>query len=86
MTPFELLSPDELLRIRVNIRQKLDSGALPYDHIPRFWGGPANHEMCIACEREVVKGTLLIEGIGEFDKVFRFHVPCFYVWDAERRE
>ena len=26
--------------IRTMVRHKLDSGELPHDHIPRFWGGP----------------------------------------------
>jgi hypothetical protein len=40
----------EIEAIRVVIRQKLQDGRLPLDSMPRLWGGPADGEMCDACD------------------------------------
>jgi hypothetical protein len=50
--------------IRTMIRRKLESGALPHDHIPRFWGGPADGEFCDVCEEVVKADQLLMEAIS----------------------
>ena len=36
--------------LRLLIRQKLQDGRLPLNSMPRFWGGPADGEVCDACE------------------------------------
>ena len=71
-------------RLRVIIRDKLTSGVLPQDSIPRVWGGPGQNERCDACEELVMKPQMLMEGIGESGRGIQMHVKCFYVWDKER--
>lgn len=76
----------EARALRLLIREKLEDGRLPHDHMPRVWGGPGNGETCDACEETVTKGHLLMEGVSvdESKRAVQFHVPCFYVWDDER--
>ena len=82
--------------LRLLIRGKLESGRLPYDSIPRVWGGPGNGESCDGCDSVIEKTEFVIEGISlsEGDKLRRpddhrrplqLHVRCFQLWDAERR-
>ena len=74
------------------IREKLRDGRLPLDNMPRFWGGPADREVCDACDQPITKQELVMEGIASTlsdapkdKKPLQFHVKCFYIWDAERR-
>ena len=72
--------------LRLLIRQKLTDGRLPYDSIPRVWGGPGSGETCHACEEIIAKPALLMEGIALGGKApLQLHVQCFYMWDGERR-
>ena len=67
------------------ISTKLNDGGLPQDSIPRLWGGPGNGETCQACDETVLKGQLMMEGIGkDGGKGVQFHVKCFYLWDSLR--
>jgi hypothetical protein len=55
--------------------------------MPRFWGGPADGEICDACETRITKEQSVMEGIASThtdEKSIQFHVKCFDVWDAER--
>ena len=76
--------------IRIRIRDKLKTGRLPYDGMPRFWGGPGDGERCDACDLPIAKGQLVMEGISRVvddkKKPIQFHVVCFQLWDHERRE
>ena len=79
------MEPDAL---RVSIRQKLQDGRLPLNSMPRFWGGPADGEVCDACDKPITKQQLVMEGIASTlgdKKPIQFHVSCFQIWDAERR-
>jgi hypothetical protein len=74
--------------IRLIVRQKLQDGRLPYNSMPRFWGGPADGETCDVCDMAITKQQLVMEGIASTlsdKKPFQFHATCFHVWDAERR-
>jgi hypothetical protein len=82
----------EAKAIRALIREKLKDGRLPYDSMPRFWGGPADGEICDACDEPITKQQLVMEGIAstlsdtpKAKKPVQFHVGCFHIWDAERR-
>jgi hypothetical protein len=75
--------------IRILIRQKLDDGRLPYDSMPRFWGGPSDGEQCDACDKLIRQDQLVMEGISSkisSKKPVQFHVICFQLWDHARRE
>ena len=54
----------EIEAIRVVMRQKLQDGRLPLDSMPRLWGGPADGEMCDACDMLITKEQLVMEGIA----------------------
>ncbi len=71
--------------LRALIRDKLQDGRLPVDHIPRFWGGPSNGEECDACETLITE-QLVMEGVDGSKKAIQMHLHCFAVWDEERRE
>jgi len=74
--------------IRDLIHQKLQAGRLPLNSTPRFWSGPADGEVCDACDKPITKQQLVMEGIASTlsdKKPFQFHVPCFQLLDAERR-
>jgi hypothetical protein len=56
--------------------------------MPRFWDGPADGEICDACDKPITKQQLVMEGIASTlsdKKPIQFHVVCFQIWDAERR-
>jgi hypothetical protein len=74
--------------LRLLIRSKLNDSRLPYNSMPRFWGGPGDGEQCDACDTRITKAQLVMEGIASThtdEKPIQFHVKCFYVWDAEKR-
>jgi hypothetical protein len=74
--------------LRILIRQKLKSGRLPYDSMPRFWGGPGPGEGCDGCNTPITHSQLVMEGIAStysVKKPMQLHVKCFYIWDVERR-
>jgi hypothetical protein len=74
--------------IRLVIREKLTDGRLPYNSTPIFWGGPADREVCDACDKPITKQQLVMEGIASTlsdQKLIQFHIRCFQIWDVERR-
>jgi hypothetical protein len=78
--------------LRLLIRDKLKDGRLPLNSMPRFWGGPADGEVCDACDQLITKQQLVMEGIASTlsdrpkeKKPIQFHVTCFQIWDVERR-
>jgi hypothetical protein len=80
--------------IRILIRQKLKDGRLPFNSMARFWGGPADGELCDACDKPITKQQLVMEGISVSStlsdrardkKSIQLHVKCFQIWDAEKR-
>ena len=74
--------------IRTLIRRKLRDGHLPFNSVSRFWGAPADGEICDVCEKPITKQQLVLEGIAsrENQKPIHFHVLCFELWNDERRQ
>ena len=72
--------------LQLIIRQKLRNGRLPYNSIPRVWGGPGNGEACDTCDGIVTKDEWVIEGISLAGgrKPLQLHVECFHLWEQER--
>ena len=70
--------------LRLLIREKLESGALPRNGLRRVWGGPGNGESCIACNETIAKTQFVMEGMGEDGSALQFHVACFSLWNAKR--
>jgi len=71
--------------LRLMIQDKLADGRLPLHHIPRVGGGLGNGETCDGCGQTVTKAQVVMEGLSGKDRDVRFHVACFYVWDATRQ-
>jgi hypothetical protein len=74
--------------LQLIIRQKLRDGTLPYNSIPRVWGGPGNGEACDACDGIITKDELVIEGIALAGgrKPLQLHAECFHLWEIERHD
>ena len=72
--------------LQLIIRHKLQNGTLPYNSIPRVWGGPGNGEMCHACDGIITKDEWVIEGIALAggQKPLQLHSECFHLWEIER--
>ena len=72
--------------LQLIIRQKLHDGTLPYNSIPRVWGGPGNGEACDACDGIITKDEWVIEGISLAGgrKPLQLHAECFHLWEQER--
>ena len=72
--------------LQLIIRQKLRDGTLPYNSIPRVWGGPGNGEMCDACDGIITKDEWVIEGVSLAGgrKPLQLHTECFHLWEQER--
>jgi hypothetical protein len=71
------------------IRQKLMDGRLPLDSMPRFWGVDGEGGACDACDTPITKQQLMMEGLASTltnKKPVQFHVRCFQIWEAERRQ
>jgi hypothetical protein len=73
--------------LRLLIQEKLSTGGLPLDAMPRVWGGPGQGETCAACDETVTRFQLLMEGPNKNDGAagIQMHVACFYLWDEVRR-
>jgi hypothetical protein len=50
----------------------------------RFWDGPADGEICDACDRPITKQQLILDGIvstlSDKTEPAKFHVRCFQFW------
>jgi hypothetical protein len=72
--------------LQLIIRQKLLNRSLPYNSIPRVWGGPGNGEMCDGCDAIITKDEWVIEGVSLAGgrKPLQLHTECFHLWEIER--
>ena len=64
--------------LQLIIRQKFQNGTLPYNSIPRVWGGPGNGEACDACDGIIPRDEWVIEGIALAGgrKPLQLHTEC----------
>jgi hypothetical protein len=49
----------------------------------RFWGDPADGEICDACDKPITQEQLIMDGIVSMlsdKKLAQFHVRCFQFW------
>ncbi len=69
---------------RLLIQDKLLDGKLPYDSIPRVWGGAGHWKLCDGCDEIIERVQFLMEGSNARGQVVQFHLECFYMWDYER--
>ena len=73
--------------IRTLIRDKLMAGRLPLKKMTRVWGGPADGEVCDACDQPITKQQLVMEGAVSTlagAKPIQLHVQCFQFWETDR--
>ena len=74
--------------LRLLIRNRLQSGRLPYDGVSNVSSSPASREICAACETAIADEQLVTKGMtknGDGTKPIQFHVVCFGLWNDERR-
>lgn len=74
--------------LRALVREKLQSGRLPMDHMSRFWAAPADGEVCDACDQGITKQQLVMQGCSDRPKdkkALQLHITCFQMWEVERR-
>ena len=69
--------------LRTLIRDKLAAGRLPLNKMTRLWGGPADGEVCDACDKPITKQQLVMKGVSGA-KPMQLHVQCFQFWETER--
>ena len=74
--------------IRTLIRRKLRDGRLPLNSVSRFWGAPADDEICDVCDKPITKEHLVLQGIASLSdkKPIHFHILCFELWNDERHQ
>jgi hypothetical protein len=70
--------------LRLLIRGRLESGALPRNGLQRVSGGPGKGASCVACDGIIAETQFAMEGTGEHRTVLKFHVGCFSLWNLER--
>jgi hypothetical protein len=71
--------------LRLLIRTKLAAGRLPRTRFMRIWGGPAQGELCNACEQIIPRGAFALEDLAEGTPPIHLHLQCFHLWDEERQ-
>jgi hypothetical protein len=74
--------------LRLLIRNRLQSGQLPYDGVSNVSSSPASREICAACETAIADVQLVTKGMtrnGNGTQPIQFHVVCFGLWNDERR-
>jgi hypothetical protein len=58
--------------LRRLIQSKLADSRLPYNSIPRVWGGAGDGETCDACDETITREQPLMEGIGTGKRGIQF--------------
>ena len=72
------LSPQSARMVNFDQILESTSGSLP--GVARFWDGPADGEICDACDKPITKRQLIMEGSASTlsnKKPIHFHVRCF---------
>jgi hypothetical protein len=70
------MEPQEIERRSEIIQGKLNDGKLPYNSIPRIWGGPGQGEQP---EVAISAPAFLMEGIAEGGGGVQFRVRCSWI-------
>ena len=73
--------PPRLVEI---IRDKFDAGLLTQGERAKAWAGPGRGQPCSACDAPILPAQTEYEFDGT-GPVYRFHVGCNGLWEAERR-
>jgi hypothetical protein len=63
------------------IREKISTGKLPKQDVPKRWAGRGTGAICDACDFPITNLEYEFDADG---RVFRFHHPCIIPWDAQR--
>jgi len=70
--------------VRQRIRQLLGLGWLPRNHTIELWRGASFGHACDGCGSPIAVNDRACLLCGEDWRLFRFHLDCFQIWDAER--
>lgn len=73
--------PPRLVEI---IRDKFDAGFLPQHEPTKTWSGNGRGQPCSACDAPILPSQTEYQFDGAAP-VYRFHVGCWGLWEAERR-
>src|SRR5215475_9145515 len=71
-------------RLIDQIRQKVDAGQLPSYGSNKVWNAYGMMLPCDACEAKILP-TQVEYSFTIRKQLFRFHVGCYGLWEAERR-
>lgn len=72
-------------RVRLRVRQLLQSGELPRMYPAKLWVAPATNLLCCCCGEPIKTGY-------EYELAFpnarslKFHPRCYVIWDEEKAE
>jgi hypothetical protein len=72
--------------LRSHARAECNAGELPIDRPGKLWAGAGSGASCSLCERAITDADVEYEmesSLGTGLQVFRFHLPCYYIWSAE---
>ena len=67
------------------IRQKLADGVLPREAPQRMYAGDGSDRLCDACDSAIVSTQIEYEFEATDGRVFRLHLGCASLWEAERK-
>jgi len=81
--------PEVERALRENVRQRIQSGALPRAKPNRTWGGPGAGLTCAVCDQRITRNQIeyevqfVQEGTTVL-QVVHLHLACFAAWELER--
>lgn len=66
------------------IRERLADGRLPVDKPRKTWAGNGTNRLCHGCDQIILRAQIEYEIDMEDRHIFRLHVGCLGLWQAER--
>jgi hypothetical protein len=66
-------------------RDRLDAGTLPTELPPKMYAGYGQGEPCCVCDEPIHKAQVEYEMDYGGDRIFRLHLGCAGLWEAECR-
>jgi hypothetical protein len=69
--------------IRALVRNGIEHGHLPIMRVAELDGGFGQGDGCSVCEQKILKSQVEYEIRGPRNRLLRFHIKCFAVWQLE---
>jgi len=68
------------------VREKFDTGVLPFERPLKLWVGFGNGKLCTVCERPILPVQAEYELRYDDGRTgTRFHLGCYDLWETELR-